>query len=58
MTEELKRGVSGSKIWDNFNDFQAYLYDEIIEKDGHNSVDNVQVSEVIHHMEHCFADEV
>lgn len=54
VTEELKRGDSGNKIWDRYNDFQAYLYDEVIEVDGHNSVDEVQISEVIHHMECWF----
>ncbi|MCP5142203.1 MAG: hypothetical protein H6980_07620 [Gammaproteobacteria bacterium] len=54
VTEELKRGASGSKIWDTFNDFQAYLYDEVVENDGHKSVDDVQVSEIIHHMESWF----
>ncbi|MDD3765234.1 MAG: hypothetical protein PHP86_18215 [Nevskiales bacterium] len=55
VTEELKRGASGSKVWDSYNDFQAYLYDEVVEKDGHTSTDDVQVPEIIHHMEHWFA---
>jgi len=50
ITEELGRGDSGNMVWDRFNDFQAYLYDEVVEKDGHKSTDDVQVSEVIHHM--------
>lgn len=54
ITEEIKRGASGNKIWDDFNDFQAYLYDEVVENDGHKSVDNVQISEVVHHMETWF----
>ncbi len=51
VTEELKRGDSGSKVWDKFNDFQAYLYDEVVEKEGHESIDVVQISEIIHHIE-------
>jgi len=51
VSEELGRGDSGLKVWDKFNEFQAYLYDEVVEKDGHDSVDSVQISEVIHHME-------
>ena len=55
VTEELGRGDSGAKIWDNFNDFQAYLYDEVVEKDGHDSIDDVEIPEIIHHMESWFA---
>jgi len=55
VTEELKRGDSGNRVWDEFNDFQAYLYDRVVEEDGHESIDNVQVSEIIHHMEAWFA---
>jgi hypothetical protein len=58
ITEELKRGDSGAKVWDNFNDFQAYLYDEVVEKDGHASIDDVQIPEVIHHMETWFAEQI
>jgi hypothetical protein len=58
ITEELKRGDSGAKVWDNFNDFQAYLYDEVVEKDGHASIDEVQIPEVIHHMETWFEEKI
>lgn len=54
VTEELGRGDSGNKVWDAYNDFQAYLYDEVVENDGHNSTDDVQISEVIHHMRTWF----
>lgn len=54
VTEELNRGDSGAKVWDNFNDFQAYLYDEVVEKDGHDSIDEVQIPEIIYHMESWF----
>lgn len=54
VTEELKRGDSGNKIWNDFNDFQAYLYDEVVEKDGHKSVDDVPIPEIIHHMGNWF----
>jgi len=50
VIEELKRGDSGTKVWDAYNDFQAYLYDEVVEKDGHSDPDDVQISEVVHHM--------
>lgn len=56
VTEELKRGSSGIKVWDHFNDFQAYLYDEVVEKDGHLTVDEAPVPEVIHHMENWLKD--
>lgn len=58
VTEELQRGDSGGRVWDNYNDFQAYLYDEVVEKDGHDSTENVQISEIIHHMENWFAREI
>lgn len=54
VTEELGRGDSGSKVWDAYNDFQAYLYDEVVEKDGHADPDEVQEAEVIHHMKAWF----
>lgn len=54
VTEELGRGDSGNMVWDRFNDFQAYLYDEVVEKDGHKSTDDVQVSEIVHHMNEWF----
>ena len=54
VSEELKRGPSGRKVWDNFNEFQAYLYDEVVEKDGHESTDAVQIVEIIHHMKEWF----
>lgn len=54
VAEELKRGDSGNKVWINFNDFQTYLYDEVVTKDGHRSVDDVQIPEVIHHMDNWF----
>ena len=54
VTEELNRGDSGNRVWDKFNDFQAYLYDQVVEKDGHNSIDHVQIPEVIHHMKDWF----
>ena len=54
VTEELRRGDSGSKVWDKFNEFQAYLYDEVVENDGHRSIDDVEIPEIIHHMENWF----
>ena len=58
VTEELNRGASGLKVWDSFNDFQAYLYDEVVEKDGHKSIDEVQASEIIHHMQNWLKSKV
>lgn len=54
VTEELNRGDSGNRVWDNFNDFQAYLYDQVVEEDGHSSIDDVQIPEIIHHMKDWF----
>lgn len=48
-TESL-RVDSGNKIWNIYNDFQAFLYDELVEEAGHASVDEVQIPEIIQHM--------
>jgi|TARA_R110001592_G_scaffold147042_3_gene371471 hypothetical protein len=50
VATEKKRAPSGNKIWDKFNEFQAYLYDEVVETDGHKSVGDVQITEIIQHM--------
>jgi hypothetical protein len=42
--------TGGNAIWVKYNDFQAYLYDELVERNGHLLVDNVQVIEIINHM--------
>lgn len=57
VTEELERGDSGNKVWNDFNEFQAYLYDEVVEKDGHKSPDEVPIPEIIHHMSSWFSKE-
>lgn len=44
------RADSGNKIWSLYNEFQAYLYDELVENDGHGSVDEVQVTEIMQFM--------
>jgi len=54
ITEELSRGHSGNKVWNNFNEFGAYLYDEVVEKDGHASTEEVQITEVMYHMKEWF----
>jgi len=54
VTEEFKRGDSGNKVWNSFNDFQAYLYDEVVAKDGHKSPDEVPIPEIIHHIGNWF----
>ncbi|OQK16251.1 hypothetical protein AU255_14240 [Methyloprofundus sedimenti] len=54
VTEELHAGASGRKVWYKFNDFQTYLYEKVIEEDGHESVDAVPIPEVIFHMSNWF----
>ena len=49
------RTKSGNSIWSKFNEFNAYLYDQAIEKDGHESIDSLEVVEVIYHMDDWFA---
>jgi hypothetical protein len=55
VTTESMRADSGNKIWNSYNDFQAYLYDELVENDGHESVDDVQIPEIMHHMTEWFS---
>lgn len=43
----IARAASGNKIWLDYNDFQAFLYDELVEKDGHEAVDSVQIIEIL-----------
>ena len=51
VTEELKRGDSGNVVWDWYNEFNAYLYDQTVVQDGHSSVDEIEVPEIVHHMD-------
>ena len=53
-TENI-RAESGNKIWSKFNEFNAYLYDQAVEIDGHDNVDELQVIEVIRHMDDWLA---
>ncbi|EGQ8234472.1 hypothetical protein GWA11_22335 [Vibrio parahaemolyticus] len=55
VTNEGIRAASGNKIWSQFNEFNAYLYDEAVEKDGHESVDELEIIEVIHHIDDWLA---
>lgn len=55
VTEELRSGPpSGSKIWKEFNDFNAFLYNKCVEEDGHDSVEEIPVTEIIHLMKIWF----
>lgn len=48
---DLKRATSGNGIWTQYNYFQAYLYEQVVVADQHPSVDDVQITEIIYHME-------
>lgn len=52
VTEELKSGpsASGNKIWNEFNYFNAFLYDKCVEENGHKTVDEVPIPEIIYFM--------
>lgn len=54
VTEELGSGTSGPKIWKEFNDFNAFLYNKCVEEDGHKSVEEIPVTEIIHLMKIWF----
>jgi hypothetical protein len=54
VTEELNTGPSGNTIWNEFNDFQAYLYEKVVVENGHKKVDDVQVTEIVYHMTQWF----
>lgn len=51
FTTEKIRFDSGNRIWTKFNEFDAYLYDQAVEIDGHKSVDELEIIEVMHHMD-------
>jgi hypothetical protein len=53
-TEELGSVTSGPNIWKEFNDFNAFLYNKCVEEDGHESVDEIPVKEIIHLMKIWF----
>ena len=46
-----QRLKSGNKIWQDYNDFQAGLYNELVENDGHQSIEEVEIVEIIQHMD-------
>ncbi|WP_345858321.1 hypothetical protein [Shewanella algae] len=54
VPSEIVRAPSGNVIWNDFNDFQAFLHDELVSKDGHESVDEVEIIEVISMMDSWF----
>lgn len=49
-TESLHGAASGNLIWSRYNEFQAFLFDELVEGNGHESVDDVQISEINQYM--------
>ncbi|WP_421189582.1 hypothetical protein [Aeromonas enteropelogenes] len=51
VTEDISAD-SGNKIWAKFNEFNAYLYDQAVENDGHDSVDDLQIVEIIRHIDY------
>jgi hypothetical protein len=53
-TESLQGAPSDNLIWTRYNEFQAFLYDELVEKNGHKSVDVVQISEINQSMNQWF----
>jgi len=55
VTNELGRADSGNKIWTRFNEFNAYLYDQAVENDGHDSIDDLELIEIIHHIDSWFS---
>ncbi len=54
VPSEISRAPSGVVIWNDFNDFQAFLHDELITKDGHGSLDDVEIIEIIELMRSWF----
>jgi len=51
VTENISAD-SGNKIWAKFNEFNAYLYDQAVENDGHDSVDDLQIVEIIRYIDY------
>lgn len=42
---------SGNKIWQKFNEFHAYLYDRAVINDGHESIEHLQIAEILKHID-------
>lgn len=51
VVEILNICPSANTLWAKFNEFNAYLYNEAVEENGHDSVDELTISEVIHYVE-------
>lgn len=49
VTEDIK-APSANKIWTRFNEFNAYLYTLEVEIGGHDSLDDLQLTEKIRHI--------
>ena len=54
VPSEIERAPSGKMIWTDFNEFQAFIHDELVINDGHDSVDEVEVIEIISIMDSWF----
>lgn len=52
---EKIRAISGHKIWAEFNVFNAYLYNQAVEIDGHKDIGELEVIEIIRHMDDWFS---
>lgn len=51
---EIKRAPSHNAIWNELNDFYAYLHEELVVKDGHDSIDEIEINEVVELMGNWF----
>lgn len=57
-TEMLHNAPSGNLIWTRYNEFQAFLFDELVERNGHETVDDVQISEINQYMDRWLDDNI
>lgn len=49
VTEDIT-APSSNKIWTRFNEFNAHIYTLEVEQGGHNSLDDLQLTEIIRHI--------
>jgi hypothetical protein len=47
---ESKLFCGGKRIWLHYNDFQTYLFDVVVDQEGHKSVEHIPITEITLHM--------
>lgn len=56
IPDELEQGASHTVIFEKYMFFQSYLFDELVVKHGHETIEGIQVSEIITCMSRWFSE--